>query len=47
MTYYHVTFTTKNGYTHTDSFKRWSDARAAYALALSTHGSATFTEAQQ
>jgi len=40
MTYYHVTFTTKNGYNHTDSFKTLGEARAAYALAVTTHGTA-------
>jgi hypothetical protein len=47
MTYYRVTFTTKNGYNHTDSFTSWSDARSAYALAVATHGAATFAEVQQ
>ncbi len=44
MTYYHVTFTTARGYTHTDSFKVWHEARAAYALAIATHGAASFEE---
>jgi hypothetical protein len=43
MTYYHVSFTTPKGYSHTDSFKDWHQARAAYALALRTYGDATFT----
>jgi hypothetical protein len=44
MTFYHVTFTTSNGYTHTDSFKVKAEAQAAYSLALNTHGAATFEE---
>ena len=44
MTFYHVTFTTARGYTHTDSFKNWFEAREAYALAIKTHGSAIWEE---